>query len=350
MKKVRVLLAGLGRIGQSLEDDPFRRKPCTHAGTILHSSFANQLELIAVMDRNSEKIRSFLQRFSRSRSQPIAIAEYTEFPKEKRDLEKVDLAVVATSSSSHSDLVRKFLNSGVKNILVEKPVALNSKDALTLLDLCQKKRARIWVNHERRYHPIYRYFRNELKKGNLGRILRIQASVLTSGFDPGHAFSKDAIGPLLHDGTHAIDFIQWLLGDPIRVHSKLTYSNTYPGIEERVVAWLEYRDEVEVFLEVGGYRKYFQFEIDIQTDSARILLSNDGIRFWKSGKSKLYKGFRSLQESLLPYPIRSLKDTNPFLVLYKSIYKSITRNLPPETGDIQDNISILKILERIQKT
>jgi predicted dehydrogenase len=351
MKKIRVLLIGLGRIGSSLEKDPYRRKPCTHAGTLLSGKGKKMFQVVGVSDLNEEKVQAFFSDYSSSlgsrKNHPQVISNLAE--KNIHELPEIDLAIIATDSNSHIPIARKVIQLGIKNLLIEKPIALNKQDAQKLKKLSQEQNVRIWVNHERRYSPIYKWARDQLQAGVWGEIKTIHASVLTSALDPGHAFSGNGAGPLLHDGTHAIDFLHWLLGKPRSITAEFTRSNPQYKLEEQVIAWMRYAQGVHVFLEVGGYRRYFKFSIDIETTSARILLSNDGFHFWEAKESKLYKGFRSLYSNDKMIPTSILKNTNPFPHLYENIYDTITNNKAVSNGNIQDNLEIMDIMEQIKK-
>lgn len=345
-------MVGLGRIASSLEEDPYRYKPCTHVGTLLHPKLKSKFQIASVIDRDENKIKKFFQRHKKLNSSTIPY--YTDLNK-FQNLEQCQLGIIATNSESHTSIAMELIQKGIKNILIEKPMSLDLKSGRKLQKLATKYQTKIWVNHERRYHPVYRYFRDSLLEGKFGNILKIHASVLTSFQDPGHAFSKEGVGPLYHDGTHAVDFLQWLLGEPKKIKTKMDYfplpnQKINKKIELRVLSWMEYSNNVHVFLEVGGYRKYFQFEIDIQTSTNRIILSNDGFQFYQAKPSKLYKNFFSLVEEKLPIPPKELKKSNPFINLYESIWESIAFNKEVKTGGIEDNIIILKILDRIQRS
>lgn len=357
MKKIRVLLVGLGRIGSTLEADPYRKKPCTHAGTLLSSAGKKMFQIVSISDTNDSAVETFMKSYKLSNLKSsysqrfLSPTIYGDLLSIKNpSFPSIDLAVIATNSETHYPLARKLIQLGIKNLLVEKPVSLFTKEAVLLQKLARKEGVRIWVNHERRYHPVYSWAREGLLTGRWGKIKTIHASILTSALDPGHAFHGKGTGPLIHDGTHVIDFLHWLLGSPNKILAEASKSHKKYKLDEQVLAWLQYNNGVHVFLEVGGYRKYFQFSIEIQTTDVKIILSNDGFQFWETKNSKLYKGFRSLIRNPHLPPKKILSDSNPFPLLYKSIYNSITNDLPVQEGSIDDNVAIVKILESIQNS
>lgn len=340
MKKIKVLLIGLGRIASLLEKDPFRRKPCTHTGTLLNSSVSKYFDLKYIWDENPERIEEFQKQWKSKNK--FKILEPQQWNKED-----IDLAVIASTSDSHWENLEACISSQIPNLLVEKPMVREMKQAKKLLGLQKKFPFRLWVNHERRFHPVYAWAKKIIDSGEVGKIKTIHASVLTSAQDPGIAFSGKGGGPLMHDGTHAIDLIHWLLGKPESFQAKFHKSNPKYKIEEQAYVWMQFPNDANVFLEVGGYRKYFQFEMDIQTTEARFILGNDGFQFFKTKKSKLYKGFRSLQAVNIPKNI--LKDSNPFPKIYKEIANCINKNIAPSRGSLLENYEIMEIITNIKR-
>ena len=146
---------------------------------------------------------------------------------------------------------------------------------------------------------------------------------------------------LLHDGTHALDYIQWVLGKPFNYYNR---ASSNPK-EDRFLSLMEYPNDVFAFLEVGDSRNYFQFEIEFQTTQARFVLSNDGSKIFISQKSDLYEGFFSLKEINLP--VFSKSNLNPWINLYREITDVIDEKSKIITGPIEDSHDIFEMIETI---
>lgn len=268
----------------------------------------------------------------------------SHIPKESFDLRNC-LVVIATPSDTHFELAKTAIRYGFRHLLVEKPVCHSLPLAKKLAKLCKETGTDLRVNHERRYHPLYQKVRKWIQEETFGPVRTIRASVLTSARNPGRAI-LDQTGPLFHDGTHAVDLLTWYLGVPERIHSVLR-SYPHSSVEEQAVALLTYPKGETVFLEAGGMRKYFQFELDIQTESARFLVGNDEVRFWKSKPSRKYKGFNSLTPVSISE--KSSAGSNPFLNLYEALFRHLSGKPSQITGDMEENLQILSILETIRK-
>lgn len=349
-RKINTLLVGLGRIASGLELDPLRLKPCTHAGVLFSPWGKKHFSLQGFYDQDLEKIGKFQKQW-RVSSTGLALTseEFLGLAKKKDQNQKqeYDFAIVATTSHTHFEIACHLIRSGIKFILIEKPVSLNSHDAKKLAKLARENKVKIWINHERRYHPRYQYVKELLSKGAYGKIESVRANVFTSAKNPGLAFSKFGGGPLLHDGTHAVDLLFWILG-PLNLRAANVVRPTQKSIEDKATAWLVNKDQVDVFLDVAGGRDYFQFEIDIFTTKARLVLSNDGFQLFASDPSPLYKGFRSLRAKEWK-KIPDRKRSNAFLGIYQEILNNVKGKSDYQEGTLEDNIDILECIESIYR-
>jgi predicted dehydrogenase len=339
--KIKTILIGLGRIASKLELDPYRKKPCTHMGVLSSPWGKAHFEFLLGLDSKPVACQSFETQWKRkTKSIPDGSLRFL-------DGTSIDLAIIATPSHTHEFYAKQCMQMGIKQILIEKPVAMSVSGAKTLESLRKKKNANIWINHERRYHPSYFYVKNELKKGNFGHLKSIRASVFTSAKNPGIAFSKFGGGPLLHDGTHAVDLIHWLVEKPKLIQAKIERPKKN-SVETRAFAYFQTKSKVEIILDVSGGRDYFQFELDIHTDSQRIICSNDGFQFYRSVPSKLYQGFRSL-ETYRPKDFPKPESSNAFLGIYKEIKEVFHGETTRMEASLADNIQILESIESIYR-
>lgn len=126
-----------------------------------------------------------------------AVTTYADW----RDLlrvEKPDIVSVATNSPYHAEITVACAEAGVRAILCEKPVATNLADAERAIAACRAHDALLAVNHSRRWHPLWRAARDEIRTGAIGEVC--QANV--------HWPS----GRLGNIGTHLFDALRLLLG------------------------------------------------------------------------------------------------------------------------------------------
>lgn len=82
----------------------------------------------------------------------------------------VDVVAIITNVSTHFDLARKALNEG-KHIFVEKPFTLNAAQAKILIELAEKKKKLIMVDHTFLFTGAVLKMKELLDDRQLGRIL-----------------------------------------------------------------------------------------------------------------------------------------------------------------------------------
>lgn len=112
--------------------------------------------------------------------------------------ERLDIVSVATNSPFHSEITSACAMAGVRAVLCEKPIATRLVDADRAIRNCHEQGTILLVNHNRRWHPLWRAVRNELQQGTIGEIHHLTAHWST--------------GRLGNIGTHMFDALRMLLG------------------------------------------------------------------------------------------------------------------------------------------
>ena len=76
-------------------------------------------------------------------------------------LKQVDLDAVAIAlpNTLHVESVELALEAGIKNILLEKPIASTVKEAEHIIEICKKANAVLLVGHHRRSSSKYQFLR-----------------------------------------------------------------------------------------------------------------------------------------------------------------------------------------------
>lgn len=331
MKK-NVILIGCGRIGFLLENDPLRKKPCTHAGGALSAGIA----ITHAVDIDRSRLEKF--RCSSGISPENCSTHYREL------LNRVTphCVIIATWTESHTDIALFAARRGAEIIVCEKPLSWSLKTAKNLIETCEKTGCRLLVNHERRYDPRYRKAAELLRSGKIGELKTIHGQVLTGPYG-GSSSLREGGGPLLHDGTHMIDIIRYFAGDITEVTGSFQRDSRSSGYEDRAAAWLKTHGGIDIFLEAGGSRNYFQFEAVISGTEGKIVIGNGYQSLFLSRPSRYYRGFRDLREVNFP----AIKNQNCFTELYREVKKLMKNRKNEITSTGRDGYSALEIIHGI---
>lgn len=282
---LRVGLVGCGRIGFLLEDDPLRGHPCTHAGALEHVA---GVRLVALCDIDAERLAECGRRYNLSR--------LYESWEEMLRRETLDLLIVASWTSTHVPIVLAACDAGVRGVLCEKPIALDVASGRLAVERCAQAGVRLVVNHERRFDARYQQARALIAEGVIGDVRTAVANVLCRRWAVGNW--KDHIelsggGPLLHDGTHLLDALRFLIGELSWVAADVEWPDG-SGIETTARVLLRFASGAGGFLEGGGDRRYFNFEVDVQGSLGRLRIGNGILSLETTAPSQRYTGFEDL--------------------------------------------------------
>ena len=151
---------------------------------------------------------------------------------------------ISTPNPTHFEVASALLQHG-KNVLVEKPLTIESKDAYRLVQLAQEKSMVLCTGHIHRFNNGVRELKRAIASGVLGRIyyLRLQ----WTGFLPPQR-DREVITDL---APHPFDICNYLLGNwPEKVTCR---GKGYRTSEREEVAFItaEYADGLSVQIEVS---------------------------------------------------------------------------------------------------
>ena len=137
--------------------------------------------------------------------------------------------IISTPPEFRYELAKKALLNK-KNLLLEKPVALNSNEIEDLQIIALKNNLSVCVDFEYRGVPLFLQTKKILNQNQLGEIFLIKLDwLMGSRSDPEREwdwYSEEergggVVGAL---GTHAFDIIHWFFGEIKRVNSKISTS------------------------------------------------------------------------------------------------------------------------------
>ncbi len=335
MKKPLCSIIGCGRIAFLLEQDRLRRKPCTHYGGALSAG----LNITSACDTSPERLAAFKKISGIDES-----SCFTDYRK-LFSLSKPDIAVISTWTDTHSKIAAKAIESGVKLIVLEKPVSHSLAEAEALNRKAEKHGAAVIVNHERRFDSRYRKVRDMIGRGAIGRIISVNARMHT-GMYRGRSSVLEGGGPLLHDGTHLVDILRFFFGEMESAAGSFSRLERTSGYEDSATAWLKTETGIDIFLEAGGGRKYFLFELEIWGSEGKIIIGNGCNRLFRFKKSLMYSGFNDLCEVKFP----AVSPNNCFTELYRNVRQIHSGRQESCGSTLMDGYRALEIVHGIYQS
>ncbi len=332
MSRTEISLIGCGRIGFLLENDRLRNKPCTHFG----GASTARLKITSACDLNEARLHEF--GITAGLTRDSLFSNYRELFAARRP----KMVIISTWTDTHAEIALEAVKSGARILILEKPAAHSLALADRIRTESEKHGCRVIVNHERRFDGRYRKVLEMVSSGLIGEIKTVNARMLTGPYR-GSSEITEGGGPLLHDGTHLVDIIRFFFGEIIEVRGEFTRLSRSSGFEDSASAWLKSKSGINIFLEAGGGRKYFQFELEIWGSEGKIIIGNGCNRLFIKKKSALYTGFNDLVEVKFP----AYKNINCFSGLYRSAANILKGIDEPEISSIDDGYKALEIVHAV---
>lgn len=189
MEKMRFGVVGLGRIGWSTHCQKIApHKDCT---------------LAAVVDTDSARRREAEETFGCK-----AFADYNEMLASGL----VDAVVIATPTHLHKTMSFAAFDAG-KDVILEKPMAINSKEAALIAAEAEKTGRTLTVYQPHRLNADFQHIRKIVDSGRIGRLTAVQRSSFSyARRNDWQSQVKFGGGMLNNYGAHYIDQILQLIG------------------------------------------------------------------------------------------------------------------------------------------
>jgi len=152
-------------------------------------------------------------------------------------LDEYDGFTVATPAETHFEVGSYLLEHG-KHVLIEKPIALNTKEAGALKKLADKHEVNLMVGHVLLFHPAIIKIKEMIDSGKIGKLEYIYSNRLNLGT----VRTEENI--LWSFAPHDISIFEYFIGsNPVEVVSR-GGAFLQPGIHDTTMTSLTYPDNV----------------------------------------------------------------------------------------------------------
>ena len=163
-----------------------------------------------------------------------------------------DVVTVAIPNHLHEEICIRAMEAG-KNVICEKPVALNSAQLQNMIDASRRCGVLFTVHQNRRWDEDFRTVKKLWDNDTLGPIFRIESRVHGSRGIPGDWRNQKEFGGgmVLDWGVHLLDQILLMIEKPLEsVYAQLSYV-TNENCDDGFTAQLRFKDGPDVEVQVG---------------------------------------------------------------------------------------------------
>jgi predicted dehydrogenase len=201
---------------------------------LIGTGFGQKVHLPALRSNPHVEVRAI---YHRDPDRAAAIAHQHNIPNACSTIDEIlalrDIQAVSISTPPflHYEMAKAALNAG-KHILLEKPTTLNASQAQELANMAKNQNLIATMNFEFRYIPAWQRLSELLQEQYVGNIRYAKVDWLVSSRSdatrPWNWYAQKACGggALGAIGSHAFDYVTWLMGDVKRVSARLSTSIT----------------------------------------------------------------------------------------------------------------------------
>jgi predicted dehydrogenase len=269
-KTYNVLIVGAGAIG-AFYDTPDSDNVLTHAHAFAkHKGF----ELLGFVDIKKEKAREASEIWGGKCFDNIeqAFEEYS-----------IDIVSVCVPDEFHYKILKMIADYPVKIIFAEKPLTKTLPEAKEIVLLYSKKNIPMCVNYRRRFLPEIEEIKESIDGNELGKF------ITGTGY-----YGKG----LLHNGSHLIDLIIYLIGNKVVKQKVIQSQCDYYENDPSVSATLFFEGNRPFYLQCVDCNYFAIFEVDFIFEKGRFRLTNTGltIEYFSVKKNNVFKDYSFLEK------------------------------------------------------
>ncbi len=162
------------------------------------------------------------------RAQEFGIQTVHPSPQALLEDDSIEAVVIGVPNQFHASLAIEALKRG-KHVLLEKPMAINSGEAKTIVDEAAASGKVLMMSHQMRWTGLSRALKQRIDNGDVGHVYNAKAGWLRKKGIPGWGSwftrkDQSGGGPLIDIGVHMLDLSLYLMGNPKPVS---VYGSTY---------------------------------------------------------------------------------------------------------------------------
>ena len=339
----------------------------------IQAAIFNNLNIIAICDIDTNKALALKEKYNLNKT--IIFKDYRDLINNKINL---DFVAIAVDNGEHYKLCKFFLEHKL-NVLLEKPIAMDIKQAQELLNIAKKNSLLLGICFQNRFNDSSQLIKKILIENKLGKISHISISVrwcrdkkyyLNNSW---HGSWNEDGGALLSQCIHGFDLINWFINSEIKQVSAFLSNRLHPYIEiedlgigivkykNGVIGKFEgttntYKKNLEETITIIGEKgtiklgglaaeKIIYCDLDDKNIDAFITNQKQYKNVYGLGHRKLYTNYINAilgKEKLLVDGYEGLKTLEMILAFHKSSKSQETISLPLYEGKITDFIEDFK--------
>lgn len=316
MKKIRFGILGTARIAKNKV-----------IPAIVESTNA---EVVAIAGRSKEKAKDFADEFSIERV-------HNSYEDLLND-ENIDAVYIPLPTGMHANWCIKAAEAS-KNVLCEKPIAVNMKELENIQNAFDKSKTIIGEAYMYRFHPMAQKVKELIDTGEIGE-LKIVRSCFNTTIKPNDIrYSKELGGGAMLDlGCYCTGIIRYLTGEePTKINAMGSFAES--GVDTTVLGNMKFPSGVYGYFTASMVTD-FDCSYEALGTEGRILVDTGGmvawpdsdfiIKVWKKGE----------------YSEVTIKSANSYKLMIEDYASSLLNNRD-FTISLNESIANMRVIDRV---
>ena len=268
--------------------------------------------------------------------------QYSQSYLEMLQKPEIKAVVIAAPAIKHYDFSRQALMAG-KDVFVEKPLALTSREGEELVQLAEKNNKILMVGHILQYHPAVNKMKEIIAAGVLGKIQYIYSNRLSIG----KLRTEENI--LWSFAPHDISVILMLLEEEPEKVSAFGGDYLSQGIFDTTLTTMEFANGVKGHIFVNWLHPFKEQKLVVVGSKAMAVFDDVSAEKlylyphkieWKDGKIPVAE---KAEREVIP-----VEKAEPLKSEVQHFIDCVRTRQKPKT-DGREGVRVLKILERAEK-
>ena len=194
----------------------------------------NHLEFVAACDIVPENIEILLTKHDLQNDKTIA--RYTDYKEMIDEHPELELVAIATSSGAHAEIALYCISKRI-NVIIEKPMAMNMKDAEEIIKQSERLGVKVCACHQNRFNVAVQKLRNAIESGRFGKLshgsIHVRWNRNKGYYDqaPWRGTWAEDGGCLMNQCIHGVDLLRWMFGDDVISVYGVTRQQQHPYLE-----------------------------------------------------------------------------------------------------------------------
>jgi len=175
------------------------------------SPFVGELHIAEIKEARLKEVAELTRPVTATADYRVLLAKKT-----------IDAVMISTTPEpTHYPIAKESLEAG-KHVFLEKPIALELREADELIALARSKNLLFTIGYSQRFNPKFAYVKRSLEDGSIGQPVSALVSRHITRNLGKKIGGRVKLSPAAMEATHDIDFVLWCLAPrrPVRVYAQ----------------------------------------------------------------------------------------------------------------------------------